>query len=136
MITFSTLIIGLTPPWRFKTPKRTIVRNARRSIIEPVLASFDLSSDSSSDGEQQVVPDPAHEKEEPRRIRLRNKGGLILRASGVHVRRDIGDESADFDIATTDGVVISLPSTIHRIRKAIPHIPPHAPIIHHPKSET
>jgi hypothetical protein len=112
-----------------------VVRNARQSIIEPVLASFDLSSDS-LDGEQQLGPDPAHEKEEPCRIGLRNKGGLTLRASGVHVRRDIGDGSADVDIATTDGVLIALPSTSHRIRKAIPHIPPHAPIVHHPKSET
>jgi hypothetical protein len=87
-----------------------LVRNARRSIIEPVLASFDLSSDSSSDGEQQLAPDPAREKEQLRRIRLRNKGGLTLRASGVHVRRDIGDESADVDIASTDGALISLPS--------------------------
>ena len=86
------------------------MRNARRSMIEPVLASFDLSSDS-SDGEQlSMAPDPAREKEQLRRIRLRNKGGLTLRASGVHVRRDIGDESADVDIATTDGASVSLPS--------------------------
>ena len=71
-----------------------------------MLASFDLSSDS-SDGEQlSTAPDPAREKEQLRRIRLRNKGGLTLRTSGVHIRRDIGDESADVDIATTD----SLPS--------------------------
>jgi hypothetical protein len=80
-------------------------------MIEPVLASFDLSSDSSSDGEQQLTPDPAREKEQMRRIRLRNKGGLTLRASGVHIRRDIVDESADVDIATTDSASISLPSS-------------------------
>ena len=86
-----------------------LVRNAQRSIIDPVLASLDLSSDS-SDGEQ-LAPDSAREKEEQlRHIRLRNKGGLTLRASGVHIRRDIGDESADVDIATTDGALISLPS--------------------------
>ena len=74
-----------------------------------MLASLDLSSDS-SDGEQQLAPDPAREKEEQMcRIRLRNQGGLTLRASGVHIRRDIGDESADVDIATTDGASISLP---------------------------
>ncbi|KAN0139497.1 hypothetical protein V8E53_002998 [Lactarius tabidus] len=45
-------------------------------------------------------------------LRLKIKvEGLTLRASGVHVRRDIGDESADVDIASTDGgVLISLPS--------------------------
>ena len=49
-----------------------------------------------------MAPDPAREKEELRRIRLRNRGGLTLRASGVHIRRDIRDESADVGIATTD----------------------------------
>ena len=79
-----------------------LVRNLRRSVIEPVLALFDLSSDS-SDGEQlSMAPDPAREKEKLRRIRLRNRSGLTLRASGVHIRRDIRDESADVGIATTD----------------------------------
>ncbi|KAN0139492.1 hypothetical protein V8E53_002993 [Lactarius tabidus] len=63
-----------------------LVRNARRSIIEPVLASFNLSFDSSTDGEQQLAPDPAREKEQLRRTRLRNKGGLTLRASGIHAK--------------------------------------------------
>ena len=79
-------------------------------MIEPVLASFDLSSDSSDVEQLSMAPDPAREKEQLRRIRLRNKGGLTLRASGVHIRRDIGDESADVDIATTDGASVSLPS--------------------------
>ncbi|KAH8980670.1 hypothetical protein EDB92DRAFT_1899866 [Lactarius akahatsu] len=81
-----------------------LVRRARRAIIEPVLASFELSSDS-SDGEQ-LAPEnlrPTREREQLRRIHLRNKGGLTLRTSGVHIRRDIGDESADVDIATPDG---------------------------------
>ena len=39
----------------------------------------------------------------PRRLK---QGGLTLRASGVYIHRDIGDESADADIATTE----SLPS--------------------------
>ena len=77
-----------------------------------MLASFELSSDS-SDGEQ-LAPEslrPAREKEQLRRIHLRNKGGLTLRASGVHIRRDIGDESADVDIATTDGEPLAVSST-------------------------
>jgi hypothetical protein len=73
-----------------------------------VLATLDLSYDSSSDGEQ--TPDPVCERGQLRRIHLRNKGGLTLRASGVHIRRDIGAESADVQIATTDGALISLPS--------------------------
>ena len=73
-----------------------------------MLASFELSSDS-SDGEQPLAP--AREREKLRRIHPRNKGGLTLRASGVHVRRDIGDESADVDIATTDGEPLAVLST-------------------------
>ena len=44
-------------------------------------------------------------------MRLRNQGGLTLRPSGVHIRRYIGDEIEDVDIATTDGALFSLPST-------------------------
>ncbi|KAF8263289.1 hypothetical protein EI94DRAFT_1741228 [Lactarius quietus] len=70
-----------------------------------VLASFEHSSDS-SDGAQ-LAPEslhPAREREQLRHIHLRNKGGLTLCALGVYIRRDIGDESADVDIATTDGI--------------------------------
>ncbi|KAH9164955.1 hypothetical protein EDB89DRAFT_2246970 [Lactarius sanguifluus] len=63
-------------------------------IIEPVLALFELSSDS-SDGEQ-LAPDCAAYTSVTR-------VWLALRASGVLIRRDIGDESADVDVATTDG---------------------------------
>jgi|SRR6266850_677996 len=77
-----------------------LVRAARRAIIEPVLASFELSSDS-SDEEQQPAPDnlpSARERAQMRRIHLR-KSGLTVRASGVHILRNLGDESADVDIA-------------------------------------
>ena len=88
-----------------------LVRNAQRSIIDPVLASLDLSSDSSD--EEQLAPDPAREKgEQLRHIRLRDKGGLTLRASGVHICRDIGDENADVDIASTDDALMSLPLAV------------------------
>ena len=127
-----------------------LVRNARRKIIEPVLASFELSSDS-SDEEQQPAPDRLHstrQKEQLRRIHLR-KSGLTLRASAVHIRCDIEDESADVDIATdgeplasTHGSLItSLPSPCPaelpatsasrvrsprhpRIRRPLPNRPP------------
>ncbi|KAF8265680.1 hypothetical protein EI94DRAFT_1855968, partial [Lactarius quietus] len=91
------------------------VRNSRRSIIEPVLASFELSSDSS-------------DREQLRRIHLRNKGGLTLRASGVHIRRNISDESADVDIATTDGdplAVASTPGALIPLPSAKPSKPAH-----------
>jgi hypothetical protein len=77
-----------------------LVRAARHAIIEPVLASFELSSDS-SDEEQQPAPDilpSARERAHMRRIHLR-KSGLTVRASGVHILRNLGDESADVDIA-------------------------------------
>jgi hypothetical protein len=78
-----------------------LVRAARRTIIEPVLASFELSSDS-SDEEPQPAPDnhrSARERAQIRRVHLR-KGGLTVRASGVHILRNAEDESADVDIAT------------------------------------
>ncbi|KAH9052694.1 hypothetical protein EDB87DRAFT_1656352 [Lactarius vividus] len=99
-----------------------LVRRARRSIIEPVLASFDLSSDSSD--EEQLAPEnlrPAREREQLRRIHLRNKGGLTLRASGVHIRRDIGDESADVDIATTDAGPVAAALTPGALMTSVPN---------------
>jgi len=78
-----------------------LVRAARRTIIEPVLASFELSSDS-SDEEHLPAPDNlrnSHERTPIRRIHLR-KSGLTVRASGVHILRSMEDESADVDIAT------------------------------------
>ncbi|KAI0251525.1 hypothetical protein BJV78DRAFT_1210337 [Lactifluus subvellereus] len=90
-----------------------LVRTARRTIIEPVLASFELSSDS-SDEEQKSAPDSVRstrEKEQLRRIHLR-KSGLTLRASAVHIRRDIDDESADVDIATDGEPLASTPSSL------------------------
>ena len=72
-----------------------------------MLASFDLSSDWSN-GEQL------------RRISLRNKDGLTLRASGVHIRCHVGDESADVNIATSDSASAGRPKssrlTTHSLR--------------------
>ncbi len=86
-------------------------------MIEPVLASFELSSDSSDEEEE---PAPG-ERQQIRRIHLR-KSGLTVRASGVHILRNMQDESQDVDIATDgeplapapSGVITSLP-------------PPHSP---------
>jgi hypothetical protein len=94
-----------------------LVRTARRTMIEPVLASFDLSSDS-SDEEQQPAPG---ERQQMHRIHL-HKSRLTVRASGVHILRNMQDESQDVDIATdgdplaptSSGVIPSLP-------------PPHCP---------
>jgi hypothetical protein len=91
-----------------------LVRTARRNIIEPVLASFELSSDS-SDEEQEPAP------LEIRRIHLR-KSGLTVRASGVHILRDVQDESQDVDIATDGEPLAPAPSTMIT---SLP--PPHSP---------
>ena len=55
------------------------------------------------------------------------QGVLTLRTSGVHINRDIGDESADVDIATTE----SLPSAELGRWHLSPHIPPHVPVAYH-----
>lgn len=81
-----------------------LVRTARRTIIEPVLASFELSSDS-SDEEQEPAP------REIRRIHL-HKSGLTVRASGVHILRNMQDESQDVDIATDGEPLAPTPSSV------------------------
>lgn len=90
-----------------------LVRTARRTIIEPVLASFDLSSDS-SDEEQQPTPG---ERQQIHRIHLR-KSGLTVRASGVHILRNMQDESQDVDIAADGDLLAPTSSSV------IPSLPP------------
>ncbi|KAI0274503.1 hypothetical protein BGY98DRAFT_993200 [Russula aff. rugulosa BPL654] len=80
-----------------------LVRTARRTIIEPVLASFELSSDS-SDEEQEPAP------REIRRIHL-HKSGLTVRAS-----------AQDVDIATDGEPLVPTPSSMIT---SLP--PPHSP---------
>lgn len=99
-----------------------LVRNARRHIIEPVLASFDLASDSYDAEQLSMAPDPTHEKEKLPWISLRNKGGLTVHVSGVHIRWDIGDESADIDNAKTNFVPSAEPLSSL--------VPPHSLVVH------
>lgn len=89
------------------------MRTARRSIIEPVLASFELSSDSSDDEQQPASDNPrgARARDQIRHIHLR-KSGLTVRASGVHILRNVEDESADVDIATDGEPVTPTPATL------------------------
>lgn len=93
-----------------------LVRTAKRTIIEPVLASFELSSDS-SDEEQEPAP---RERQQIHRIHLR-KSGLTVRASGVHILRNMQDESKDVDIATDGEPLAPTPSSM------ITSLPPHSP---------
>ena len=101
-----------------------LVRNARRHIIEPVLASFDLASDSYDVEQLSMAPDSTHEKEKLPCIRLRNRGGLTIHASGVHIRWDIGDESADVDNAMTDSVPSAEPPKSPRPTTRSRRLPP------------
>jgi hypothetical protein len=94
-----------------------LVRTARRTIIEPVLASFELSTDS-SDEEQEPAP---RERQQIRRIHLR-KSGLTVRASGVHILRNMQDESQDVDIAADGEPSAPTPSSMIT---SLP--PPHSP---------
>ncbi|KAH9983373.1 hypothetical protein BJV74DRAFT_777112, partial [Russula compacta] len=90
-----------------------LVRTARRTIIEPVLASFELSSDSSDDDQLPAPDNPrgARARDQIRHIHLR-KSGLTVRASGVHILRNVEDESADVDIATDCEPLTPTPATL------------------------
>ncbi|KAI9507119.1 hypothetical protein F5148DRAFT_981893 [Russula earlei] len=90
-----------------------LVRAARRTIIEPVLASFELSSDSSD--EEQPALDDRRGSREGGPIRLAHhlrKSRLTVRASGVQILRDVEDESADVDIATDGEAFAPNPSKV------------------------
>ena len=112
------------------SPTQQLVQNARRSIIEPVLASFDLSSYSSDGGQLSMALDPAREKEQLRRARLGNKGGLTLGASGVHIRSDIGNGEYRCRCRNDRRRICASPVG-SLLSQCIHYVPPHAPIIHH-----
>ncbi len=105
-----------------------LVRTARRTIIEPVLASFELSSDS-SDEEQEPAP---RERQQIRRIHLR-KSGLTVRASGVHILRSMQDESQDVDIATDGEVLAPTPSSVITSLPPPPYPPTEPTAISNPR---
>ena len=73
--------------------------------------------------------------------RLRNKRRLLLRASGVQIRSDIGNESADVDVATTDGASVPFLSAqssqpAHSLRPtALPRHPPPTARTHAPTAK-
>ncbi|KAN0139486.1 hypothetical protein V8E53_002987 [Lactarius tabidus] len=104
------------------TPLCTFAADLRTAHYVRSQPSSTQSSALSSAKQLQLAPNPIREKDQLRRIRLLHEGGLTLRASGVHIHRDIGDETADVDIATTDDALISLPlaepaqSKIHSTR--------------------
>ncbi|KAI0048667.1 hypothetical protein FA95DRAFT_1539420 [Auriscalpium vulgare] len=91
------------------SPLQLLVRDARRTLLDPVLPALVPSPDS-SDGEAAPTPEERRKERERAKIReLRRRrfgeGGLTLphaRADGVYVRRDLADESALVDISLDD----------------------------------
>lgn len=100
-----------------------LVRTARRTIIEPVLASFELSSDSSDEEQQPSLA----ERDQIRSIHLR-KSRLTVRASGVHILRNMQDESQDVDIAT-DGEPLAPKHSSVITSPLAPHCPTEPAVI-------
>ncbi|THH17982.1 hypothetical protein EW146_g2909 [Bondarzewia mesenterica] len=94
------------------SPLQQLVKDARRTILDPVLTSIVFSSDSSDDDERLTPEERRKERERAkiRELRMRRigEGGLTLpklgkqRESGVFIRRDMEDESAEVDISMHD----------------------------------
>lgn len=99
------------------SPLQKLVKDARRIIVDPILAEFALASDvGEGDGEadspDELDPEEVKRQKERQKIRelkerkIRSCGLTIpLRAkgsNGVFIRRDIEDESAEVDIAFDD----------------------------------
>ncbi|KAI0061074.1 hypothetical protein BV25DRAFT_1917052 [Artomyces pyxidatus] len=93
------------------SPLQILVKDARRTIIDPVLTTLAFSSDSSSSEEEELTPEERRkerERQKIRELRMRRigEGGLTLprgRESGVYIRRDLVDESAEVDISLNEG---------------------------------
>ena len=97
-----------------------LVKNARASIIDPIISSFSISppspSPSSEDDQEPTPQDPLHRRrllerekiQELKQHKIRSACSLSLPASslagqlGVWVRRDVGDESGVVDIDIDD----------------------------------
>ncbi|KAF9458263.1 hypothetical protein BDZ94DRAFT_1325632 [Collybia nuda] len=92
-----------------------LVKEARRRIIDPVLAQYQCTSDSDEESEEEVDPEEIRREREREKLRelkkrkIRSTGGLKLPSlhrtrgpSGVFVRRDVEDESHEVDISFDD----------------------------------
>ncbi|KAI0316885.1 hypothetical protein OF83DRAFT_1124445 [Amylostereum chailletii] len=86
------------------SPLQQLVKDARRNILDPVLAAYADMSEPSDD--EELTPEEQRKERERQKIReLRTRrigeGGLTLPrgCSGVFVRRDLPDESGEVDIA-------------------------------------
>ncbi|KAF8893087.1 hypothetical protein BD779DRAFT_1508803 [Infundibulicybe gibba] len=124
-----------------------LVREAKRSIIDPVLPKYECLAEPDDDSEpEEVDPEEMRREEERQKIRelkkreIRSCGlklpGFRARAStGVFIRRDIDDESMEVDISLDD----KTPKTDPIIDSLAPktssfELPPQIPLIKVPRS--
>ncbi|VDC05276.1 unnamed protein product [Peniophora sp. CBMAI 1063] len=89
------------------SPLQQLVKDARRTILDPVFSAWVPPSE---DEEDEITPEQARKaaaRAQLRALRQRRigEGGLTISATGgagVHVRRDVADESADVDLDAED----------------------------------
>ncbi|KAG6872641.1 hypothetical protein C0995_008072 [Termitomyces sp. Mi166 len=88
-----------------------LVKEARRTIVDPVLAIYEGMSEPEDESDEQLDPQEIRrqiEKEKLRELKKRKIhtfGGLTLPSrglSGVYIRHDVEDESPDVDITLDD----------------------------------
>ncbi|KAA1474616.1 hypothetical protein DENSPDRAFT_824632 [Dentipellis sp. KUC8613] len=89
------------------SPLQQFVKDARRTILDPILSTFVLSDDSSD--EEELSPEELkkqRERQKIRELRMRRigEGGLTLPrgGSGVYIRKDLEDESGEVNISLDD----------------------------------
>jgi len=86
------------------------VKEARRSIVDPILADFEYMSEpelelSESDPEEARREREREKLRELKKRKIHSWGGLKLPSrglTGVYIRRDVEDESVDVDITLDD----------------------------------
>ncbi|RDB17382.1 hypothetical protein Hypma_001852 [Hypsizygus marmoreus] len=90
-----------------------LVKNARRTIVDPVLALFEYMSEPEDEPEEKIDPEEARREREREKLRelkrrkIQTWGGLMLPSrergsSGVFIRHDVDDESLEVDITLDD----------------------------------
>lgn len=92
-----------------------LVKHARRTIVDPVLAIFEYISEPEDEPEEKIDPEEARREREREKLRelkkrkIKSWGGLKLPASsrahapsGVFIRHDVDDESCEVDITLDD----------------------------------
>lgn len=100
-----------------------LVKEARRTIVDPILAIYEGVSEPEDESDEELDPQEIRrqiEKEKLRELKKRkihSFGGLTLPSrglSGVYIRHDVEDESPDVDITDCPAlpVFVDPPSTV------------------------